>query len=50
MTINSNLFLEFLSLHQINWYVEKTTRLNSYVPRVLDKDIKSPFLVPLMAS
>jgi len=35
---NSNQFSEYLSLHDINWYVWQRTGQKSYIARVLDKD------------
>jgi len=49
LTTNSNLFLEFLSLHKVNWYVWQRTRLKSYVARVLDKNRKSWYRIPLIS-
>jgi len=48
MTKNSNLSLEFLSRIYIKRYVEMKTRLNSYVPRVLDKDTILQFQIHLI--
>ena len=45
---NSNLFSEFLSLYCINRYVGQKTSLNSYVARLLDKDRKPRYRIPLI--
>jgi len=47
LTKNLNMFSDFLSLYCINRYVGQKIRLNSYVARVLDKDMQSPSPIPL---